>query len=80
MTGLLAWLRRTLAMPFPWPGRSSRHEAIAAARGEKERSQADAAHAAVIQRQIERMADENHFAMRIAEDIIRRHARGGEGG
>ena len=60
-------------MPFPWPGRSSRHEAIAAARGEKERSQADAAHAAVIQRQRERMAEDNHFAERRARDIIQRH-------
>jgi len=60
-------------MSFPWPSRTSRHEAIATARGEKERSQASAAKAAGIRVQIERMAAENHFAARIAEDIIARH-------
>ena len=64
-------------MPFPWPGRSIRHEAIAAARGEKERSQAGARHAAAIQQQIERMTETNHFAASIAEQIIARHR--GEG-
>lgn len=58
---------------MPWPGRHSRHQAIAAARGEKERSQASAAKAETIRRQIERMAADNHFAQAIAEDIIRRH-------
>ena len=64
-------------MPFPWPARSSRHQAIAAARAEKERSQAGAAHADRVRLQIERMAAENHFAQKIAEDIIRRHRPGG---
>jgi hypothetical protein len=63
-----------LAMPFPWPARSSRHEVIAAARAERERSQAAAADAAVITGQIRALAAENHFAARIAEDIIRRHS------
>ena len=61
---------------FPWPGRTGRREAIAAARRERERSVASAAHADTIRRQIERMAADNHFALKIAEDIIRRH--GGE--
>ena len=65
-------------MPFPWPARNRRQEAIAAARGEKERSQAGARHAAVIQQQIERMAETNHFAAAIAADLIRRHSPGGE--
>ena len=73
----MARLRRLLPAPFPWPARNRRHAAIAEARAEKERSQAGAAHADVVRRQIERMAAENHFAERIARDIIRRHAEGG---
>ena len=63
-------------MPFPWHARSTRHEAIAAARGEKEQSLGDLADAIVIQRQIERMARQNHFAAAIADQIIRRHTQG----
>lgn len=63
-------------MPFPWPAKIRRHEAIAAARAEKDRSQAGAARAEVVRQQIERMAAENHFAERIARDIIRRHVQG----
>ncbi len=63
-------------MPFPWPAKSSRHAAIAAARRQKERSQAGAARAEALREQIERMAAENHFASRITEDIIRRHVHG----
>ena len=63
-------------MPFPWPAKNHRHEAIAAARAEKDRSQAGAARAEILRRQIERMAADNHFAERIARDIIQRHARG----
>lgn len=63
-------------MPFPWPAKIRRHEAIAAARAEKTRSQAGAARAEVLRRQIERMAADNHFAERIARDIIQRHAQG----
>lgn len=65
-------------MPFPWPARSSRHAAIAAARRQKERSQAGAADADTVRRQIEALREQNHFAALIAEDIIRRHA-GGQG-
>lgn len=60
-------------MPFPWPGRTSRHEAIAAARAERRRSQAGAASAKVVRADIEAMWEQNHFAQAIAEDIIRRH-------
>jgi hypothetical protein len=65
-----------MAMPFPWQARSTRHEAIEAARGEKEQSLGELADAKVIQRQIERMAEQNHFAATIAEQIIRRHQQG----
>lgn len=66
-------------MPFPWPGRHSRHAAIASAREEKERSQAGAAHADAVRRQIEQLAAQNHFAEAIAEQIILRHPRGDGG-
>jgi hypothetical protein len=71
------WLRRW-RVPFPWPGRSDRHAAIASARKEKERSQAGAAHADRLRQQIEAMREQNHFADLIASDIIRRHS-GGKG-
>jgi hypothetical protein len=60
-------------MPFPWPGRTSRHEAIASARAERRRSQAGAASARAVRADIEAMWEQNHFAATIAEDIIRRH-------
>lgn len=63
-------------MPFPWPDKSSRHTAIAAARQQKARSQAGAARADQLRLQIEALRDQNHFANAIVEDIIRRHARG----
>lgn len=67
-------------MPFPWPGRHDRHAAIASARREKERSQAGAAQADTLRRQIETMREQNHFAAAIAEQIIARHSRGNGGG
>jgi hypothetical protein len=63
-------------MPFPWPARSSRHAAIAAARRQKERSRESAADAEAVRRQIEALREQNHFAAILAEDIIRRHAGG----
>jgi hypothetical protein len=63
-------------VPFPWPGRHDRHAAIASARAEKEQSQAGAAHADAVRRQIEAMREQNHFAAAIVQDIIRRHERG----
>jgi hypothetical protein len=70
------WLRRLPSMPFPWPAKTARHEAIAAARAEKDRSQAGAARAEVLRRQIEVMRQQNHFAALITDDIIRRHTQG----
>ncbi len=58
-------------MLLPWPSRHERQAAIEAARREKEQSQATAAHAAVIERDIRRMMEANHFARAIAEQIIR---------
>jgi hypothetical protein len=66
-------------MPFPWPARRVRHAAIAAARQQKERSQAGAAHADTVRLQIEALRKQNHFAAIIAEDIIRRHTGGQRG-
>jgi hypothetical protein len=64
-------------MPFPWPDKDSRHAAIAAARRQKERSQAGAARAEALRRQIEEMREQNHFASALTDQIIRRHSRGG---
>ena len=64
-------------MLLPWPARRQRQEAISDARREKERSQSSASHAAVIQRDIERLAERNHFAASIAGQIMRHHAGGG---
>jgi hypothetical protein len=70
------WLRRLPSMPFPWPAKTSRHEAIAAARAEKDRSKAGAQRAEALRRQIEVMRQQNHFAALITDDIIRRHTQG----
>lgn len=64
-------------MPFPWPAKNHRHEAIAAARAEKDRSQAGAARAEILRGQIEAMREQNHFAALLAEQIINRHREGG---
>ena len=61
-------------MLLPWPTRHERAQAIAAARSEKERSQASADRAAVIGRQIQHAREENNFARAIA-----RAFRGEEG-
>ncbi len=61
-------------MLLPWPPRHERRAAIEQAREEKIRSQAAAAHAAVIEADIERAREENSFALAIAR------AFRGEGG
>ena len=58
-------------MLLPWPSRSERQAAISAARREKERSRASADRAADVERQIRQMAEENHFASLITEQIMR---------
>lgn len=73
MTTVQGILGRLARMLFPWPRRHVRHAAIAAAREQKERSQRGAADAHAITAQIERLAAENHFAARIAEQLVARH-------
>lgn len=75
MSRLADWLRRLPSMPFPWPAKSRRHEAIAAARAEKDRSRAGRARAEVLTRQIEAMREQNHFASIIVDQIIQRHSQ-----
>jgi hypothetical protein len=72
---LKEWLRRLPSMPFPWPGKTSRHAAIAAARRERLRSRGDAERADILKRQIEAMRQQNHFAALLTDDIVRRHMR-----
>jgi hypothetical protein len=64
-------------MLLPWPARRQRQEAISDARREKERSQSSARHAATIEQDIARMAERNHFASSIAEQIMQQHRGAG---
>ena len=66
-----------MSVIFPWQGKERRREAIAGARAEKERSRLGATRAAVIERDIARMAERNHFAQIIADQIMRQHQGGG---
>jgi hypothetical protein len=68
-------LRKAGAVLFPWPGRDERLASIQCAQREKQRSRDGAARAAVLERQIHRLAEENHFAMAITDQIIARHRR-----
>lgn len=61
-------------MVLPWPTRPQRAGAIAAAEQEKHRSQASAARAGVVERDILRLAAENHWA-----DAVARTLRNGGG-
>lgn len=63
-------------MIFPWPARSERREAIAAAVAEKERSQRAAGNAAVLRRDIQRMTEVNHFADAIRASLTQEHRKG----
>ncbi len=58
-------------MLLPWPTREQRAEAIASAGRETEHSRDRAAHAAAVERDIRRMAETNHFAQTLAEQIMR---------
>lgn len=66
-------------MIFPWPARSERREAIAAATAEKERSQRGAARASDLRRDIERMTEVNHFAEAIRATLTQDQQRRGHG-
>lgn len=57
-------------MLLPWPSRHQRREAISDARRQKERSRAGAAHAAGIERDIERIRRDDRIAADIAEQIM----------
>jgi transcription elongation GreA/GreB family factor len=72
----LRYLRRLMSMLVPWTPRQQRRDAISDARREKERSRSSAAHAATIERDIARMAEANHFAQILADQIMQHH-RGG---
>ena len=63
-------------MLFPWPTRRERQAAIRAARAEKEQSRARLAHAAVIEHDIDRIRQENHFAQLIADHLTHRRENG----
>ena len=67
---------RLMSVIFPWPGREQRQEAISRARDQKERSRQGADHAAEIERDITAMAERNHFAGLLAEEIMRQRRRG----
>ena len=64
---------------LPWQPKHERRAAIAAAREEKHRSRAGRELAEVIDGQIRRLTEANHFSEIIAYDIIhgRRHDNGG---
>jgi hypothetical protein len=62
---------------LPWPSRSQRRAAVDRARGEKERSLCSAAQAADVRADITSLAERNHFAYAIAEQIAARHRREG---
>lgn len=61
---------------LPWPSRSQRRAAVARARGEKEKSRRSAAHAAAVRDDITSLAERNHFAYKVAQQIIQRHREG----
>ena len=65
-----------MAVLFPWPGREQRQASISHARDQKERSRQGADHAAAIERDITQMAERNHFASMLAEEIMRQRGRG----
>jgi hypothetical protein len=64
-------LGRVTSLIFPWPSREQRRAAISHARDQKERSRVSASHATAIEQDIELMAQRNHFASIIAEQIMR---------
>lgn len=63
-------------MLLPWPSRRQRQAAIDTARAEKEQSRARLAHAMVIEHDIDRIRNENHFAAIIADHLTHRRGDG----
>lgn len=66
-----------MALLIPWPLKRQRTASVEAARRQKEASLHSAAHAAVIEREIEQLAAENHFAALIAAHIMRGYRQEG---
>ena len=66
-------------MLLPWATRTDRAAAVEQARRQKETSQAGAAAAAAIERDIRRMAAQNGFAQLIATQIMRDMRHRGDG-
>lgn len=64
---------------LPWPSRRQRRAAVDRARAEKEESRRSAAHAAAVRDDITSLAERNHFAARIARQLIQRHREEGTG-
>lgn len=63
------WMRKAAGVLLPWPARAERRALIAAAAAEKERSQASAASAAVLERDLRRLAGQNHWADAVARTL-----------
>lgn len=67
----MRWAGKAARMLIPWTPRRERRKAIASAEREKDQSRTRAAHAAQVEREIRWMAEQNHFAATIAEQIMR---------
>jgi hypothetical protein len=61
--------RKAAALIFPWPSKHEREAAIAAAAHSRRRAQAAARRAQAVERQIQRMAADNHFGELIARQL-----------
>jgi hypothetical protein len=73
----LTAVRRAVDSVLPWPSRSQRRAAVARARTEKEKSRRSAVHAAAVRDDITSLAERNHFAASLVEQLAARHR--GEG-
>jgi hypothetical protein len=70
-------VKRVVAKVLSWPPRHERKAAIEAARTARDAARRKAEQAATVRREIRRIAyDDNHFAERIAGEIIRGYGRG----
>lgn len=65
----MSWLSRL----FPWPAKHERRKAVEDARSEHRASRATATQSRVVRQQINRLAEANHYAGLIEEQIMRGH-------
>jgi hypothetical protein len=65
-------LRSALRALRLWPGKRERKKAVQAAAGEKEESLRRASRARELEREIRQIAEANHFAEVIADQLIQR--------